>query len=90
MRTVELMGFDVGTSIPENKLQEAVGYLSTWNVGVYSHVRIIFEADIESLLAFYWVTRPESVLDTHSDHAINAIWLFGGLASLQHFSFSDN
>ena len=82
MRTVGLMGFDADTSIPADKLQAAVGYLSMWGLG-YPRVRIVFVAKQDELIASYWAEHPVPGKGTRPDYVIGAIWH----EDTQHFSF---
>ena len=74
MRTVELIGFDVGTSIPADKLQSAVGYLSMWGLGGYSRVRIVFDAKHKELIASYWEWNGSGTRPGYGLGAICAVW----------------
>ena len=55
------------------KLQEAVGYLSTWNVTGYKHVSIYARDDAE-LLACYWSTEEERNAGARPGYVIGAVW----------------
>lgn len=83
-RNIELLFDDVDYAtcgIPQDKLDAAVGYLSTWNVTGYPFVRILLDVRHREFIATYWAEQPQE--GKRPGYVIGAIWHDG----TEHFSF---
>lgn len=96
MRTIELMTDAVSIHMLRKqtdpaKVQEAVGYLSTWNL-TFTYVTITADIDQLELVARYYREKPEpSPVDgqrERPDYVIGAIWHAPvSETDVGHFSF---
>lgn len=80
MRIVECAGFDSPTSIPEEKIAGAIGYLFMWGRNG-QHAHIVFDAEYGEILASYRNDIPGKVsvmgfvmADSRPDRVNSATW----------------